>query len=435
MTTQFPPSPKKTQCGVASLFTAVILIIGATLILFTSAQLAKNQISFSSSTYRTSQALEAAQAGIDQGISTFNLASQTIDSSIVAPTAIAVESAVANNCSFNGISGPNQITGANGYYYFVNDSGVNDRCNANNESDQGTLYSVGYSDDCEARREISVCIATVDRLRAGQGPQQPLVTRGAVGGSGNARIMNRLTNVSMWSGGTGTVQGSAFRTFLRPSDTSEEDYTIAELLDGDDLNSTPDNAQPVSNNTSGFGLDVVVNDPTLSDLGRDEMWGMFFADEPTEYAEFANNPLNADGNMPESLDGGYYWLGDTPTSTTQWDDPPDTTYTLQGNFGSLVTDSEAEYRSDSKPVVLVVNGNLDIQGASTNFYGVIYVRGTITVNGGPHIWGSVIAEDQSEASIDGSFDLIYARIGGEGGDPVPFDPTAGVMIPGSWRDW
>jgi len=59
-------------------------------------------------------------------------------------------------------------------------------------------------------------VGTFDIFHAGEGPKQSFVSKAGVGVFGNAKIINRYTNISIWSGGADTGHGASYGTYLRP---------------------------------------------------------------------------------------------------------------------------------------------------------------------------------------------------------------------------
>ena len=404
------------QRGAATLVTAIILMIAATILAFVSAQVVLDETQVTSNDFRTSQATEAALASIDVGLAFFNNNNTQIDASATEPSALELSNLEAS-CSFtSGATSATELTSTNGLYYFANDDSTDsDRCDANGETNGGTLFGVGWSDDCSATRTISVCIGVVPLFGEGEGPKQPFITKAAVGVSGNASIVNRYTNITVWAGEDADISGNAYDTYLRPSGTSIEDYLESELIDEDPSN----NAQEVSNQTSGFGLDMVLGDPTLRNTTDEEFWATFFGDTKRE-------------TLKDTLDEGGRQLaaGETP--------PPNDAAASTQTTGQYWIDGDTEfngnheYGSPDNPVVVVVDGDLRISG-SPKIYGLVYVTGELNITGTMTVVGSMISENGPNTG-NGTMQVVYKPFTGDG-DPEPSISNSGVAIPGSWRDW
>jgi len=400
------------QGGAATLVTVVVLIVASISLAFFSARLVLNETKVSANDYRTKQAVEAAMAAIDDGLSGFSQDGE-IDASIIASTAhpsltsCSNLTPIANTRFVASAALPSTV----GLYYFANE-GALDRCAAAGAVDTGTLYGVGWSDDCEATRRASVCIGVAPLFNNSEGPEQPFVTRAGVGVFGNANVINRYTNISIWAGESAAIAGNAFATYLRPTGIAVSDLTKAELLDNDPAN----NSQLVSNRNSGFGIDVVFGDQSLANATGDDLWGAFF--NPTKVELYDTLPLSrklSSGASVPSGATGQYWIGDNGAPST-------TQTTINGGTIGDIDD----------PAVLIVNGDLKISG-NTVITGLIYVTGELSITGTPTIRGSVISENGPNSG-NGTLNLIYAPFGGDGLANPNITNSASV-IPGSWRDW
>jgi hypothetical protein len=276
----------------------------------------------------------------------------------------------------------------------------------------------GWSDDCTAVRTITQCVGTYDVFRAGEGPKQSFISKAGVGVFGNAKIINRYTNTSIWSGGADAVHGSAYATYLRPSGTTTADFTTAEL----DSEVESDNTQKVSDKTTGNGIDVVTNDPTLAskttstanliDPAQNQFFDMFFAQTKAEIknAADAGGQMLASGASPDGLTGLIWVDGDSSLNG--------------GTVGSA-----------TNPAILIVDGNFSV-GGNPDIFGVIYVTGELSIHGGPIIRGSVVAENGSITSTGGGNPTVVYKPWGDGSNQAPpFITGTGAVIAGSWKDW
>jgi hypothetical protein len=427
------------QSGAVSLLTALILVIAVTLLALFSARIVVNETRVAASDYRTSQAVEAAMAALDEGMAAFNANGATIDPAFAAPTQAQLDTLTANctatpptaattNAQEVGI--PSLAAPATlGLYYYANTVAGGDRCGANGEDDAGTIVAMGWSDDCSARRTISACLGSVPIFRDGNGPKQPFITGAGIGVFGNASIINRYTNISIWAGDSSAISGASFATYLRPSYTSVTDYTAAELQDNDPSN----NAQLVSNRNSGFGVDVVLGDVSLANLTDNEFFGLFFAQNKQamkDLAETGGNRLDPGTAPPPNgaeVTSGLYWIGSSA-------DPMG----LDGDSGndrggSTSIGGNEVYGSVEEPLVLIFNGNLALSGG-VEIYGLVYVTGELKVTGTATVYGAVVSENGPNAG-GGTLNIVYVPFGGDSGLNEPRVDDSGVIIPGSWRDW
>lgn len=397
------------QRGAVTLLTALILVIAVTLLALLSAKIVINETRVTASDYRTAQAVEAAMAAMDQGLAHFNAEGGRIDPAFTEPTQAQLDALVAScttatpatNAQEIGI--PDLATPRTlGLYYFAN-TGTADRCNAGGEPSAGTIVAMGWSDDCVAQRTISACLGTVPLFRDGSGPKQPFISDGSVAVTGDARIINRFTNISIWSGSSSVMSGN-FSTHLRPSD-----MTLADLEPDELQANTTANTQLVSNSTAGLGLDIVTGDLSLANLTNDGLFNSFFMqdrDATKELAQVVNTvpPVNSGGDVTS----GLYWVdGDGKINNGEW--------------GSI-----------DEPIVMIVDGDLDINGGE--IYGMLYVTGELKIAGNITIYGSMVSESEINAG-SGTPEIVFVPFGGRGGMPPPPIVDSGAVISGSWRDW
>jgi Tfp pilus assembly protein PilX len=452
--------PIHKQQGAATLFTALVLLICITLVSLLVSKTVLVETKITADNYRIGQAAAAASAAMDQAVAYFNAggldqhlnatpATLTADS-LVDYTGPGAEPTV-GSCSMPATTAF-PLTLASGsqtvYSQFYFDNTDDNACdcqttlaeNIDGDGDgdcMGTagtnmtralVTAKGWSDDCTAVRTITQCVTTFNIFDGGDSPQQPFVSRAGIGAFGNATIINRYSNITIWTGGPDTVYSAAFGTYLRPSDTEKADYTTAQL--DSDCEATPcndasnpgPNAQLVSNRESGNGIDIVSNDPTLSgkttsttdytDPAQNEFFDMFFAQTK---AEIKASAASTGQMLPagSSVDGmtGLIWVdGDA---------------SLNGAAGT-----------STSPAILIVDGDLNITGANYTFNGVIYVTGDLQMTGGPTVKGSIISESDSVPTGAGSITLVFKPWGDDGTNQnPPFIAGTGAVIAGSWKDW
>jgi Tfp pilus assembly protein PilX len=428
------------QQGAATLFTALALLISITLVGLLASKTVLVETKITADNYRTGQATAAATAAMDHAVAYFMAGGLNQDGDTAVdftgpgaePTAASCTMPATTAFPLTLASGA-QTTYAQFYFNNTDDNACDCQTTATEDQDgdgdgdcMGTagtnmtralVTAKGWSDDCTAERTITQCVGTYDIFDSGESPQQPFISRAGVGAFGNATIINRYNNSSIWTGGADTVHGAAYGTYLRPSGTEIADYTTAELDNEDE----GDDTQLVSNRDAGNGIDVITNDNTLAnktvssvnltDPTQNDFFDMFFAHTKSEM----RNSANDNGQMlaaGASLDGltGLIWVeGDT---------------TLNGG----------PVGSATNPAILIVNGNLSISG-NPDIFGVVYVTGALSITGTPIIKGSIVAEGNS-AGGGGTFTLVYKPWGDDGTNAAPpFIAGTGAVISGSWKDW
>jgi hypothetical protein len=96
---------------------------------------------------------------------------------------------------------------------------------------------------------------------------------------------------------------------------------------------------------------------------------------------------------------------------------------VEGNTTLSGTIGTAEH-----PVVLVVNGNLDL-GANVVINGMVYVGGSLSGNGTATIYGALVSA--GAVNVTGNLKVIY--------DPKTLGGAYGggksTQLAGSWKDW
>jgi len=416
------------QRGSASLFIAVMLIIGITLVIFSTSKTVLMETKINAANYRTIQATTAANAAMDQGVAYFMAGGLDQDGTA------GVDFVAGTVSTLTLTSGTDQTT--TGLFYFANTTTydhdnnaatavITNPCDSNPSGfnginmTQGIIVTQGFSDDGTAVRTMSQCLGTFDLFDGGESPQQPFVSKAGVGVFGNAKIINRYSNISIWAGGVDAVHGAAYGTYLRPSDKSIGDYT-AEQLDSscatspcNVANNPGPNTQLVSNRDTGNGVDVITEDATLASKTPDEFFDMFFAKTKSQIKKIAqdSNKVFASG---ASIDGekGLIWV--------------------DGNIGINGTDVIG---TATEPAILIVDGNLDKLNGAT-IYGIVYVIGTLEVAGSPIIKGSLVAENSAASTGAGTLTLVFKPWGGgDSSAAPPFIEGTGAVIAGSWKDW
>lgn len=425
------------QRGAASLIVALILLIAITIVVLFTAKTVLVETQITADNYRTTQATAAASAAMDQGVAYFmaggidqrdnttlavgadGLVDFTIPSNTQQPSTASCTMPTTPAAPVTLNSGT-QTTLA--LYYYDNTPGNACDCPAGNcfnpiggvsPMTKALITARGWSDDCAAVRTITQCLGTFDIFNDGRSPRQPFVSKAGVGAFGNAKIINRYNNSSIWSGSILDTSGAAFGTYLRPSNTEITDFTKAEL-DSDDVNA---NTQLVSNRDAGAGIDVISGDPNLANASPDEFFNMFFSidrDTLRGLAEDSDQKLAAGGN-PNGMTG-VIWIGPdgTPSTTTT-------------NIGGTTV-----IGSPNVPAIMIINGDLQLTGGT--IHGVVYVTGEIKIAGNAVIKGSILSESGNNSGA-GTLKLVYVPYGGEGSGPTPFIPGTGAVIAGSWRDW
>lgn len=394
--------------------TSLVLLICISLVTLLASKTVLVETQMAADNYRMTQAVAAANAAMDYGVAYFDSGGfDQVTNATGAAGSDDIVDVIADR-TYTSTDGTQTTTAS---LTFSNTAGT--RCvaaGATPDMKSGLITAVGRSDDGLATRTISQCVGTID-VFGGNGPKQSLITKGGVGLTGNYQVINRYYNTTCWSGDDVNIGESASAaTYLRPIGTDESDFTQDQLEDDDVTNAYTSEA--ISDRDKGNGVDTIANDPRLGNLTGDEFFNNFFYGDRDTMKSLADS-LDQVYSSVSSANGksGVVWIdGDTKMTG--------------GTYGS-----------ESNPVILIINGNLEAAGNPT-VYGMLYVTGQLDAAGTLAVKGSVIVEgdptmfdaaDEEPVVGHGGVDLIYT--------PYTLDKAANpikgttTVISGSWRDW
>lgn len=400
------------QRGAATLLTALVLLIGITLVTLTTSKTILVETQIAADHYRATQAVTAANYAMDYGVNYFDNGGfdQVNNGTGAAGSDGVVDSiSVPNLVSADG----NQTTTATLTFNNVAGNGcVPTGATATMKS--GKITARGFSDDTLAHRTITQCVGPLKLLRD-DGPDQPLVAQGQVAVTGNAHIINRYTNTTVWAGDAVRIgSSSSMETLIK--DPASGALTQAQLLDTDAANNT----QLVSNKNLGNGLDIIDGDPNLNNLVGLDFFKNFFTVESREQlkqmaiaaGQYYTDISSAAGKSGLIwIEGGQHLTG--------------------GTYGSIAA-----------PAIMIVNGDLQSSGNST-INGLLYIAGKYDIGGTATVVGANVVEGTNLAtglpatapavSGTGTLNLVYWQGFISGSSNLL--PGFGAVISGSWRDW
>jgi len=423
-------SPIK-QKGVATLFTAIILIIATTLVAMLSGKTVLNETKIAADNYRITQATSAANYAMDLGVNYFDTGGfdrlTQSDPIVVASDDIADtvgdidDDGAYDNFNALSLSSNDGSQTISAQLSFNNAAGT--LCvpaGSSTNMKTGMITAIGSSDDGLATRTITQCVGPLNILRD-DGPKQPLVSQGNVALTGNARIINRFTNTTIWSGGDVSIgSSSAMETYIKDP--------AAGTLDRPSLLSTDEDSdtQLVSNNNLGNGLDIIDDDPSLGTLVGIDFFKNFFAVETREQLKTLAGGqayTDMDDAITIPVKSGLIWVEEADGSQSM----------TGGTIGSI-----------ESPAIVVINGDFTLGGNAT-IYGLLYVTGKYTIAGTPTVVGSNVVEGTNLATNPetpatppvvtgvGTISLVYWQgFASSSNNPLPGLTT---VISGSWRDW
>jgi hypothetical protein len=358
------------QRGVSMLVLTVVLLFAATLIVLFAANSSVMQSKITSNQYRSQEAFAAAQAGLEFGISYL----------------------IQNNIAITG-------SPSGGYIPPYTSSSTTNVALAN-----GSKFSIGYSNPIANNYTLILITATgtSDDGTATRVVQQlvqygsyllapgsfTLVTIGTLSLSGNTTVTNTNTNNTIEAGSS--VAGSGNFKTVTSSGTSS---------------------------TSGnFGSDITQNVASLANTSFGDLFSDYFGMTEAQFQSKAVNTYTNNSNYATALNG--------MTGTTVW---------INQTSGSANFSGSTTIGSATNPVLIVIDGNLNISGNFT-LYGFIFVLGassaTTNLSGNITIIGGMATTDNINAS--GNFTLTY--------NPsvlsnVQAATSYYAKVPGSWKDF
>ena len=418
-------SKRNREAGVATLITAVILMLAVFGVSYLISETVINEKQIAANDVRAKQAFMAAQSGIEYGKAVVNeglCATGTPCSPIVGQGSVTVE----------------VVSGSTSSIYHI--------------------QAVGLSDDGSVQRTMTVSIG---RLPAeSYPPNVPIVARGGLGLTGNVKAVNNESALTVWSGNDFGLNGSA-NTYIS--------------IDGN-ANQLSSIKTPGGNNV--YGPDVLTNDPNLKNATEEEILNAFFgkqslyefapgypSSDPTQAADLVNtcentascsldnisemsnyNIANYENEETDFFSYGDFTLGNSdvpsgvmPTeSLTEWEastgGSPDRNDLIESGSvagSNLTFGNTAVLGTPSNPVRIVVNGKLTIN-SSPQIFGIIIAK-EIEFKGSPIVVGGIVAlsSDPDAVTGNGTPTVIMDKtvINNTQSNPG-FGP-----IKNSWKDW
>lgn len=130
------------------------------------------------------------------------------------------------------------------------------------------------------------------------------------------------------------------------------------------------------------------NDPCPTAGSNPSLFEQTFGVTPAELRAMAHITLNGNEGQPNSTNGQIIYVTNNPASQASW----------QGN---------KQYGTASEPVIVVFDGDFNIQGG-VKIYGIVYVRGSFTIGAGtPVIQGAVVVEGGASLTMTGNSTFAY----------------------------
>ena len=333
------------QTGAATLITSIMLLFIITFIVLFAASYSILRQKITANQYRYSQALQAADAGLEFGI----VYLQENKSAILANNSGGYLLPFLNANTQN-------VTLANGSKYSI----IYTNPIANNY-DLINVASTGVNSDSSVTRVVNQQVQNYSMIVTL--PDRTITTLGEVEMKGSSKVTNTETDQTIQAGSAIDLSGSA-ETIISTGTGS----TAAQL-----------------------GADVEENAPSLSGLSEEDLLENYFGTTSANLKNKANDYYSNDSNTNYSdtlsgKEGTFIWIDQTD--------------------GKATIDGSAVIGSVTQPVLLIINGDFHLSGSAV-IYGIVYViGGTDTdITGSSQIIGSLITT--GELKLNGSMQITF----------------------------
>ena len=410
------------QQGIALPIIMIILVLAALVTIYTTTTSVKEQ-QVTADQYRSEQAFSAAQAGVDTALERhnhFETPTPPDGCGITVPP----ERDITSDCTdFSGSEkgsfkvmfcdiwdDANDTLDTTKMEQFLKDKHsclypiTADADGFHNDRRVGIL-SVGKPDDNSGRRTISVISTPALFTDLAGSPVSPLVAKGVADINGGLTIINRYSNLTVWSGDETTIKSNAAKTYIEdphsPSETREEKISI-----------NPANNAILASAKGSNNADIIDNDYNLATLTDEGLFQGYFSDTLVNIKGMSEVYTNTNVLVEDRR--GLIWLEVGGTS---------------GNIGDWGDCTQ----NPPKQVLLVIETEgTAIFNSTVKVCGLVFVLGDVRLNGGLEVTGAVISVADLKVGGGGAT-VVY--------DPkVITDPLAGFrgsrgIEPGTWKDW
>ena len=407
MINRYNHSFQNQQRGAATILMAIIMLFSITVVSIFTARTTITEQKISGNEFRSKQAFEAAEAGLQFGISYFN--NGGADHSSPPDGADAFEDTNIDGTAFTEPGQPS-------YHVAFCDPDIathtpplcrNDlttsisTCAAPPLDSIALVYACGWSDDRNAIRTISQIVRFKQALP--NPPKSPFTSRGDTNITGKFTVINNFSNTTVWTGGDVENNHAAQGNNGNNGNNNRAGNFVTEIMVNDTANTVSTNT---SNGNIIKGPDVIANDANLSNASSAVYFQNFFGKSKENIRGNADLVINtADGETIPSFANSLNKL-------------------IYATDNITVDD---ELGSEVQPVILVVNGTLTLAGDS-EIYGVVYAidvhtENDATINGALMVENSTVINDDLTINYDTNVLNATQGIGMTG------------AVSGSWRDW
>jgi len=365
------PKLRHNQQGMTILLLTVILLLISTLLVFFALQYGLLQQKISANLYRNQQAFEAAYAGTQAAIPYFQTNYALIEAGASGGFLTPYLNASTQNVAQSNSS---QYT-----FEFSNPTTSNYQLI--------NITSTGVNADGTSTRVIHEQIYSFSSSITP--PTMSLQTQGSVSLFNTSSFNNTATNNNISAGGNAFFNGGAQST----------------------------TSSGVSSNASKVGSDVTQNDSTIASMSSSNFFQSVFGASTSTVASNATYTYN--GNFIDSYNslngttGSTIWINETGIGT------------LSGN---------TTIGSAAKPVILIVNGNMEFLDNVT-IYGYVFIMNPTL----PVFFGNNVIINGAVGSTSNLFFLGNSTVNYNSSilNALPPVGTVGnyAVVPGSWRDF
>lgn len=369
------------QRGMLTLAISLVILMLSTLVAFNVSRAILMEQKITNNDNRAKMAFEAAEAGITAALDYFETDPDRdgVDNDCALPASSTIDCVFDTDSDGVGDTNTSAIGSASVTLTLTDLSG---------DMTSIQIVAVGTSDDGSASRTITQTLVTIDPLP--NAPDNPVITRGSMIIGGSATVHNQEGHSTIWTGSE-IDMGSNNSTSTEVPDVGAAGYPTCMDIPGTC-------ALVEASDNSIKGVDVIENDSSLSALTDEEFFQNFFGMSKTTYrsslvtmettAANANTDIELATHEVIWIEGNTAFSGVTVGCTT-------------AQTGSNVCPS-----NETKPCIVVVNGNATFSGGS-QFYGILFVTGNVNISGNTTVRGALVTAGDTESSTGGSFDVWY----------------------------
>lgn len=430
MRTNHRVSTPNGERGAATIFVTIVLLLAVGLIALYTNRAAVMEQRLTANEIRAKQALAAANAGIDAALSHWHV------SNINIPTTIA-DAVLTTELS----NGGGQKSWYQSRYYRSDLGAAIPPCPVRHTTAmlldpkptsllEIRVVSCGWSDDDTSVQRVSQIIAPSDST--GGQVETPLIAKGTADLlTGGATVMNYFNDLTVWSGGSLLGQSMTGKSFVRNvADSNHVTVNPAFVAavnpdpnyrdtDNSPACNTPPTGYECSTQGGKMGHDTVTGDTNLSSKTKAEFFSYLFGKDMASYKAATTTKVlsGADTSSLVGMKNQVVWIeGDA---------------TLPGGASGVIgaTKSLGPPAVPAAPVIIIVNGNLNLASFNGEINGLLYVHGNVTGTGSPTIYGAMVVA--GNATANGNIKIIYDPLGLKAAEKI----GKAARVPGTWADF